>query len=166
MAFFPGSTIGNFTRLEAGAFLKLIATELGAGAGLLIGVDLRKDAGILDAAYNDSLGVTAAFNLNLLTRINRELDGTFDLDGFAHAARYVSEHGRVEMHLVSRKDQSVDVRGESFHFVEGERIHTENSHKYSIAEFQQLAADVGWQARQVWTDGADLFSVHFLQAEA
>ncbi len=164
MAFFPGSTIGNFSRRGAKEFLELIAEELGAGAGLLIGVDLRKDPAILHAAYNDERGVTAAFNLNVLARINRELGGTFDLDGFAHDAPYLEAEGRVEMHLVSLKDQTAEVHGETFHFAQGERIHTENSHKYSIEEFQQLAATAGWQARQVWTDAADLFSVHFLQA--
>ncbi len=163
MAFFPGSTIGNFSRRDAKEFLGLIAEELGAGARLLIGVDLRKDPEILHAAYNDKRGVTAAFNLNVLARINRELGGTFDLDGFAHDAPYLADKGRVEMHLVSLKDQTVEVRGEAFHFSQGERIHTENSHKYSVEEFQEVAGAAGWQARRVWTDAADLFSVHFLQ---
>lgn len=163
MAFFPGSTIGNFARPAAGAFLKLIAGELGAGARLLIGVDLRKDTGILNAAYNDSRGVTAAFNLNLLARINRELGGTFDLDGFAHDAPYFEDEGRVEMHLVSRRAQTAEVRGETFTFGDGEIIHTEDSHKYAVTEFHALANTAGWLSERVWTDADELFSVHVLR---
>ena len=163
MAFFPGSTIGNFSRDGAGAFLRLIADELGAGARLVIGVDLRKNADVLHAAYNDAQGVTAAFNLNLLARINRELGGTFDLDGWSHHAPYLTDEGRVEMHLISRRAQTVTVRGETFAFEDGEVIHTEDSHKYAVAEFQDLAATAGWAAERVWTDADNLFSVHVLR---
>ncbi len=163
MAFFPGSTIGNFSREGARGFLKLIAQELGVGARLLIGVDLRKDVDVLNAAYNDSRGVTAAFNLNLLARINRELGGTFDLDGFTHDAPYLTDEGRVEMHLVSRRAQTVEVRGEAFAFAEGEIIHTEDSHKYAVSEFHALAAKAGWLAERAWCDADNLFSVHILR---
>ena len=162
--FFPGSTIGNFTRDLAAAFLRTVAGDLGAGSGLLIGVDLRKDAAILHAAYNDEAGVTAAFNLNLLTRINRELGADFDVEGFAHDARWLDGPGRIEMHLVSRGAQTVHVDGREFRFAAGESIHTEDSHKYTIDGFQTLAATAGWTAEAVWTDDAQLFSIHFLRA--
>jgi dimethylhistidine N-methyltransferase len=162
--FFPGSTIGNFTRDQAAEFLRTVADDLGPGSGLLIGVDLRKDAAILHAAYNDAAGVTAAFNLNLLRRINRELGADFDLDAFAHDARWLDGPGRIEMHLVSRIDQTVRIAGRTFRFAAGESIHTEDSHKYTIDGFRKLAADAGWQAEAVWTDAAALFSIHFLRA--
>ncbi len=161
--FFPGSTIGNFTRNEAVSFLRAAASDVGHNNGLLIGVDLRKDEDILRAAYNDAAGVTAAFNLNLLERINRELDGTFDVDAFTHDARWMPEPGRIEMHLVSDRDQSVEVGGESFEFAAGESIYTEDSHKYDIAGFQALAAEAGWRAVQQWTDPDELFSIHLLR---
>jgi L-histidine Nalpha-methyltransferase len=161
--FFPGSTIGNFTRDQAADFLHTVAGDLGTGSGLLIGVDLRKDAAILRAAYNDSAGVTAAFNLNLLSRINRELGGDFDVDAFAHDARWLDDVGRIEMHLVSRADQTVHIDGRSFHFADGESIHTEDSHKYTVDGFQALAAKSGWTAEAVWTDAKNLFSMHFLR---
>ena len=161
--FFPGSTIGNFTRSEAVSFLRAAAIDLGHNNGLLIGVDLRKDTGILRAAYNDAAGVTAAFNLNLLERINRELDGNFDVAGFAHDARWVPDPGRMEMHLVSRHAQDVTVGGEVFHFEAGESIHTEDSHKYDIAGFKALAAEAGWNSIECWTDPDELFSIHLLR---
>lgn len=164
LGFFPGSTIGNFTKDTARAFLARAAKLLGRGSGLVIGVDLKKDRGILEAAYNDAKGVTAAFNLNLLERINRELGGDFDLAGFAHRAIYNAEAGRIEIYIESLKAQSVNVLGRRFHFAEGERIHTENSHKYSVEDFQTLASEAGWQPRQHWMDEAKLFSVHYLQA--
>lgn len=160
--FFPGSSIGNFEPEEARQFLERIATLLGAGSGLLIGVDLKKDAALLSAAYNDSQGITAAFNLNLLQRINRELDGNFDPAGFEHRAFYNAAEGRVEMHLVSRQKQAVTVSNQVFEFQVGETLHTENSYKYSIEEFHRLASSAGFQAKQVWTDGQGLFSVHYL----
>ncbi len=162
--FFPGSSIGNFAPTQAAAFLKQVAKLLGSGGGLLIGVDLQKDAAILNAAYNDSLGVTAAFNLNLLARINRELDGDFALDGFDHRACYNFARACIEMHLVSNRHQVATVAGRAFEFQQGETIHTEDSHKYTVESFHALAAAAGWQAESVWTDPDRLFSVHFLVA--
>ncbi|MGB3867519.1 MAG: L-histidine N(alpha)-methyltransferase [Xanthobacteraceae bacterium] len=164
VGFFPGSTLGNFEPQEAAAFLRGARRILGAGAGLLLGVDLEKDDRTLHAAYNDAAGVTARFNLNLLTRINRELGGNFDLAGFAHRAIYNRERHRVEMHLVSRKAQTVRILGKSIAFREGESIHTENSYKYSIARFNALAEGAGWTPRRSWTDDEGLFSVHALVA--
>ena len=161
--FFPGSTIGNFTRSEAISFLQAAATDLGHNNGLLIGVDLRKDVETLHAAYNDSAGVTAAFNLNLLHRINREIGGDFDIDSFAHDARWVPEFGRIEMHLVSVCAQTVSIGGESFEFKSGESIHTEDSHKYDVEGFKALAWEAGWNSIDCWTDPDDLFSIHLLR---
>src|SRR5262249_7665462 len=144
LGFFPGSTIGNFTHKEAREFLIECRSLLGMKSSFLIGVDLKKHTDILLPAYNDRQGVTAAFNLNLLQRINRELDGGFELNAFAHEAIYNDEHGRIEMHLRSLSDQSIQVLGEAFDFAEGETIHTENSHKYTVEEFQRLAASAGW----------------------
>ena len=144
LGFFSGSTIGNLTHAEAQAFLVNAARLLGHGAAFLVGVDLKKDPAILIPAYNDQRGVTAAFNLNLLERINRELDGDIDVGRFAHDAIYDESQGRIEMHLVSLARQTVRVLGHEFRFAKGERIHTENSHKYSAAEFQALAKSVGW----------------------
>lgn len=161
--FFPGSTIGNFTRGEAVSFLRAAAADLGHNNGLLIGVDLRKDPDILRAAYNDAAGVTAAFNMNLLRRINRELDGDFDIGAFDHEARWVPDPGRIEMHLVSAGEQDVSVGGEVFHFAAGESIHTEDSHKYDVSGFQALAAEAGWTPIEAWTDPDALFSIHLLR---
>ncbi len=162
--FFPGSTIGNFAPTQAAAFLKQVARLLGAGSGLLIGVDLQKDAAILNAAYNDSRGVTAEFNLNILARINRELDGDFALDGFAHHACYNAARACIEMHLVSNRHQRVTIAGQPFEFQHGETIHTEDSHKYTVETFHALAAAAGWRAESVWTDADRLFNVHYLVA--
>ena len=163
IGFFPGSTIGNFSYAEAVEFLHNAATELGSDNGLLIGVDLKKDAAILNAAYNDSAGITAEFNLNILRHINRELGVDFDLDGFTHDARWLPEEGRVEMHLVSKRDQTVRLDGHVFEFAQGESIHTEDSHKYTIEEFHALAAEAGWRAFRHWTDADNLFSIHYLR---
>ena len=152
LGFFSGSTIGNLTHNEARAFLANAARLLGKGSVFLIGVDLKKPLSILIPAYNDAKGVTAAFNLNLLGRINRELGSDFDLTRFAHDAVYNEKDGRIEMYLVSLARQSVHVLGRSFAFAEGERIHTENSHKYTVAEFQTLARVSGWQPVEAWTD--------------
>jgi len=160
--FFPGSTIGNFTVAEAKSFLRLARTQAGAGGAMLVGVDLKKDVAILDAAYNDSQGITAEFNLNLLARINRELDADFDVSAFRHHAFYDADLGRIEMHLVSSREQKVAVGGRVFSFRAGETIHTENSHKYSVAEFQALARDAGFAPERCWVDPANLFSVHYL----
>ena len=163
IGFFPGSTIGNFTHAEAVGFLRTAATELGADNGLLIGVDLKKDTDILHAAYNDSAGVTAKFNLNILHHINRELGADFDLEGFSHDARWEPEQGRMEMHLVSKRDQTVRVDGHVFEFQKGESIHTEDSHKYTIEEFHALAAAAGWRTYRYWIDADELFSIHYLR---
>ena len=165
LGFFSGSTIGNLTHVEAQAFLANAARLLGKGSAFLVGVDLKKPASILIPAYNDTRGVTAAFNLNLLARINRELDGDFDLSRFAHDAIYNAMQGRMEMYLVSLARQSVRVLGREFVFAEGERIHTENSHKYTVPEFQALARASGWHAVKAWTDPDRLFSLHLLQLD-
>jgi len=163
VGFFPGSTIGNFEPDEALAFLQLAARML-RGGGLLIGVDLVKDPDRLHAAYNDAQGVTSAFNLNLLRRANAELDTDFDIDGFAHAAFYNAPKQRIEMHLVSRRDQTVSLNGERFGFVEGETIHTEYSHKFTVEGLRALAVKAGFRPLAVWTDPERLFSVHWLGA--
>ena len=160
--FFPGSTIGNFTHPEAAVFLARTREILGPGALMIVGVDLRKDQRVLNAAYDDAAGVTAEFNINLLRRINRELGGNFRIAGFAHAARWNEDEGRVEMHLVSRIAQTVRIGEAQFQFREGESIHTENSYKYSIESFQALARDAGYQPVKCWTDERALFSVHAL----
>lgn len=162
MVFFPGSTIGNFTPEEARDFLRNAAHLVGAGGGVLIGVDLKKDAGVLHAAYNDARGVTAAFNLNLLARINRELGANFELGGFRHHAFYNAPQGRIEMHLVSARKQVVEMPGFRASFAEGETIHTENSYKYTVEEFQALASQAGFEPARVWMDQARWFAVHYL----
>jgi dimethylhistidine N-methyltransferase len=163
--FFPGSTIGNFEPHEACAFLRHAGRMLGRGAALIIGVDLVKDARILHAAYNDEAGLTAKFNLNLLARINRELDGGFDLASFSHRAFYNSERHRIEMHLVSEKRQKVRVAGQVIEFRAGETIHTENSYKYTLEYFAALARGSGWRPVAVWTDAGGNFSIHALAFE-
>lgn len=162
LAFYPGSTIGNMPPLEARDFLALWARRLGHGAQMLVGVDLRKDKAVLERAYDDSQGVTAAFSLNLLARVNRELGADFDLDAFRHEARYDALRGRVEIHLRSLKDQTVRVGERSFDFRKGERIHVEDSWKYSLEDFRRLAVSAGYRSRRLWTDADDLFSVHLL----
>ncbi|MDX2156174.1 MAG: L-histidine N(alpha)-methyltransferase [Hyphomicrobiaceae bacterium] len=164
IGFFPGSTIGNFAPDEATSLLAAFRSTLAPGGRLLIGADLKKDVGILIPAYDDAAGVTAAFNLNLLTRINRELGGNFDLARFRHKVIYDSCKGRIEMHLESTCDQVVTVAKHRFCFRAGETIHTENSHKFTIGEFQALARTAGWQPRRVWTDERQFFSVHDLIA--
>lgn len=163
IGFFPGSTIGNFSHAEAVDFLRVVATELGTDNGLLIGVDLRKDAAILHAAYNDAAGITAKFNLNILRHINRELGADFNFDGFTHDARWRPEKGNIEMHLVSTCKQSVRIGSHVFEFAKGESIHSEDSHKYTIEEFHALAAEAGWRAYRHWTDADNLFSIHYLR---
>ena len=161
--FFPGSTIGNFTRHDARDFLSGAARLL-KGGGLLIGVDLVKDPAILHAAYNDSSGITAAFNRNLLARANREAHANFDLTRFAHYAPYNVEQRRIEMYLVSTAAQLVRVCGRQIAFSEGEPIHTEWSHKYTVEDFRSLAAQAGFAPRAVWCDPDRLFSLHWLEA--
>ena len=164
IGFFPGSTIGNFSPDEAADFLAGCHQAVGRGGAMLIGVDLKKDPALLDAAYNDRAGVTAAFNLNLLERINRELDADFDLDRFEHEAFYNETEGRIEIYIRSLADQIVTIAGRAIHFAAGERIHTEDSCKYSVVEFQRLASHAGFRPVRHWTDPADLFSVHFLSS--
>ena len=164
IGFFPGSTIGNFQPAEAIDLLTTMKGTLGGDARLIVGVDLRKELEALLPAYNDAAGVTAAFNKNLLVRANRELGADFDLDGFSHEAIFNAEKSRIEMHLVSRQAQTVSLLGKQFAFRPGETIHTENSHKYSVADFQTLARRAGWQPRRFWTDPDRLFSVHELVA--
>ncbi len=163
LVFFPGSTIGNFGLLQAKQLLGVMAIEAGQGGGLLIGVDLKKDTATLEDAYNDSAGVTARFNLNLLTRLNREIGADFDLDLFTHRAIYSEDKGRIEMHLVSDEDQSVNIAGQRIDFVAGEYILTECSHKYELQEFANLAGEAGFAVRKVWTDPDKLFSVQYLE---
>jgi L-histidine Nalpha-methyltransferase len=162
VVYFPGSTIGNLTPDEAHAFLSMTR---GQAERVLVGVDLRKDANVLHAAYNDSRGVTAKFNLNLLERINRELGADFDPARFAHYAFYHPAEGRIEMHLVSLARQSVRIGKHRFDFESGESIHTENSYKYSIEGFRSLAARAGYAAEKTWTDRRSLFALHGLKAE-
>ncbi len=162
VAFFPGSSIGNFEPDEAVAFLRRLAAVVGREGGVLIGVDLKKDIAVLNAAYNDAQGVTAAFNLNLLARINRELGADFDLEGFAHLAFYNETRGRIEMHLVSRRSQNVHIGGARFVFGEGERLHTECSYKYRVEELHALAHRAGLSPVEVWIDPDALFSLHYL----
>jgi dimethylhistidine N-methyltransferase len=164
VGFFPGSTLGNFEPDEACGFLRSARDILGPGAQMVIGVDLEKDERVLHDAYNDSAGVTARFNLNVLHRINRELGGNFDLSAFTHLANYNRERHRIEMHLISKKAQTVRVLGRSFSFHAGETIHTESSYKYSLERFAALACDSGWTPRESWTDDASMFSVHALVA--
>jgi dimethylhistidine N-methyltransferase len=162
LGFFPGSTIGNFTPSAAIVLLSAMRDMLAPDGRLIIGVDLKKDARQLVRAYSDAAGITAAFNLNLLARINRELEGTFDLEAFRHEAIYNPRESRIEMHLVAKKNQALSVLGRWFRFVAGETIHTENSYKYSTGQFQELARISGWQPRRVWSDERKLFSVHEL----
>lgn len=173
VGFFPGSSIGNFTPEEALVFLSDAARLLSGRdeatvthkrppAGLLIGVDLVKDPAVLHAAYNDAAGVTAAFNLNMLARANRELGADFQLDRFAHYAFYDPRRQRIEMHLVSRCAQQVHLCGQVFDFAEGEPLHTENSHKFTVDGFRALAGRAGWRAGPVWCDSDGLFSLHWL----
>ena len=165
LGFFPGSTIGNMKHDEAVSFLSRAAEILGSGAGFLIGADLKKDPATLHAAYNDTAGVTAAFNLNLLKRINRELGANFDLEAFRHDAFYDEAEGRIEMHLLSLADQVVTIDGQSFPLSKGECIHTEDSHKFTIEEFRSLGQQSGLKPISTWTDKSDLFSVHLFKIQ-
>ena len=161
ITFFPGSTIGNFTKEEAKEFLKLIAETCGEEGGLLIGVDLHKDKDILEAAYNDKENITAAFNLNMLERINNEFGADFNLDNFRHYAYYSNVHNRIEMHLVSEEEQTVAINDEKFHFEKCETILTEYSHKYTFNDFGELAEDF-FEIRRIWTDKNKYFSIQYL----
>ena len=161
VVYFPGSTIGNLAPEEAHA---LLAMTRGFAGRMLVGVDLRKDANVLHAAYNDARGVTAAFNLNLLARLNRELGADFRPAAFAHYAFYNAAEGRIEMHLVSLRRQNVRIGRHRFEFDVGESIHTENSYKYSVEGFRALAAAAGFAAKRTWTDRRQLFALHGLAA--
>lgn len=164
-AYFPGSTIGNFTQGEASQLLKQIARLVGVGGGLVIGIDLQKETAILEAAYNDTAGVTAAFNKNLLERINRELDADLDIEAFSHQAVYDESAGRISISLVSEIAQEATIEGERFVFAKGEAIHTEYSHKYTLPGFAELAAEAGFALHQSWTDPQDWFAVLHLVVE-
>ncbi|MGH6679037.1 MAG: L-histidine N(alpha)-methyltransferase, partial [Bradyrhizobium sp.] len=166
VGFFPGSTIGNFEPHEACRFLRGAREILGDQARMIIGVDLEKDERVLYSAYNDAAGMTARFNLNVLVRINRELGANFDTAAFIHRAIYNREQHRIEMHLISKKAQTVRLLGTSFSFRLGESIHTENSYKYSFDRFGALARGSGWKVCESWTDDARMFSVHALVASA
>jgi dimethylhistidine N-methyltransferase len=161
VAFYPGSTVGNFQPHEARDFLGRLADGIGDDGGLLIGVDLKKDIDVMEAAYNDAAGVTAAFNKNLLRRMNRELDATFDLDRFEHMSVWNEETGCIESFLRSTAEQTVTVAGEPFSFEEGETIHTEYSYKYTLDEFADLVGEAGFSVDRVWTDDRSYFSVQY-----
>jgi dimethylhistidine N-methyltransferase len=163
VAFFPGSTIGNLLPEEALALLRSCAKLVGRGGDMLVGVDLKKPKPILDAAYNDAEGVTAEFNLNLLTRINRELGADFDLGRFEHVAFYNEAEGRIEIYIESRVDQLVHIAGHGFRLAAGERIHSEYSYKYGLEDFRTLARRAGWIPVDQWVDAENLFSVHYLR---
>ena len=163
VVFFPGSTIGNMVPAEARDFLRQWAALL-PGEAMLIGADLRKDEAVLHAAYNDAQGVTAAFNLNLLARINRELDGDFDLDEFDHRAFFNPRKSRIEMHLASRRAQIARVLGRPFRFRAGETIHTENSYKYTPRSFRLLATAAGFRTEAQWVDPVTPFGLFYLRA--
>lgn len=160
--YFPGSTIGNFAPPAARRLLAQMAAEAGKGGAVLIGVDLRKDPATLERAYDDASGVTAEFNRNLLRRMNRELGSDFDLDAFAHRAVWNGADGRIEMHLVSKAGQTVQIGGDSFAFAKGESIRTECSYKWRLDDFRALAAEAGLRVEQVWTDERGWFSVQYL----
>ncbi len=162
IVYFPGSTIGNFERNDALELLRVMYHEAKEGGALLIGVDLQKDPDIIEAAYNDSAGVTAEFNTNILRHLNNEFDADFDVDAFTHDAEYKEDEGRVVIRLISDKEQTASVGKEDFHFDKGEGILTEYSHKYTLEEFARMAESVGFEVAHVWTDADQLFSVQFL----
>ena len=165
LGFFPGSTIGNLTPSAAVDLLRAFRATLGEGARLVIGIDLKKNPRLLEAAYDDSAGVTAAFNMNLLTRINRELDGDIDFDAFEHRADWNAALGRIEMHLVATRDVAFHAAGRRWTMAAGETIHTENSHKYTLDETRLLARAGGWNPQAAWTDDRELFSLHVWAAD-
>ena len=166
LGFFPGSTIGNMIPLMAVDLLRTMRASLGEGAMLLIGMDRIKDEATLVAAYDDAEGVTAAFNLNLLERVNRELDGTIPIEAFAHEARWNDDRARVEMHLVATRDVDFTVDGRAFAMAAGESVHTENSHKYGSRDARILLRSGGWTPIQEWTDPDGLFALYLAEAQA
>lgn len=161
IVYFPGSTIGNFSPEEAHSLLRVMHEEAGEDGALLIGVDLQKDISIIERAYNDSAGVTAEFNLNILTRINREFGANFNVGLFRHHAIYNEKHGRIEMYLISECEQIVRIGGRSFYFENGESVLTEHSHKYTLEQFSSMANCAGFVVDTVWTDPEELFSVQY-----
>ena len=161
IAYFPGSTIGNFSRKNAKDFLGKVAGICGKNGGLIIGVDLKKDIEILEAAYNDKEGITAEFNLNILNNLNNNFDFNFNLENFEHNAVFNNEEGRIEMRLVSLEDQTVSSNGKSFQMIKNENIITEYSHKFTKQEFAELASD-NFDVSKVWTDEKNYFSVQYL----
>ena len=161
IVYFPGSTIGNFTHDAAHELLQVMHQEAGEDGALLIGVDLRKDPEIIERAYNDSAGITAEFNLNMLTHLNREFGFDFDITAYTHSARYDSDRGRMEIRLVSSKDQTFSTGDEKFEIAAGESILTEYSHKHTIAGFATIAKHAGFEVIKVWTDAEQLFSVQY-----
>jgi dimethylhistidine N-methyltransferase len=163
LGFFPGSTIGNLDPRMAGAFLRMARAALGGDGWLIVGADIRKSPDMLLPAYDDAQGVTAAFNLNVLRRLNREAGADFNLDRFAHRAVWNDAQSRIEMHLVSLGRQSVSLAGARIDFAAGETIHTENSYKHALPAFRALARDAGWETARVWTDPDGLFAVHALR---
>jgi L-histidine Nalpha-methyltransferase len=163
LGFFPGSTIGNLDPAEASRFLALARGTLGMTSRFLVGADLHKDPSVLLPAYDDAAGVTAAFNLNLLVRLNREAGAEFDVEAFTHRAVWNDDESRIEMHLVSRKDQAVRVAGQQIHFARGETIHTENSYKHTPDRFTAIAGNAGWHCPAMWTDPDRLFALYLLE---
>lgn len=163
LVFFPGSTIGNFPDAEAVRLLGVMRGEMGDRGAALVGIDLRKDRATLEAAYNDAAGVTAAFTLNLLQRINRELEADFDLPAFAHRARYNDTAGRIETHIVSRAAQRVHVAGRAVDFADGEAMHVETSCKYSLDSFAGIAKEAGLRVDRFWTDRQQRFALVLLR---
>jgi uncharacterized SAM-dependent methyltransferase len=162
VVYFPGSTIGNFTHDAAQDLLRVMYGEAGAGGALLIGVDVQKDSAIIERAYNDSAGVTAEFNRNILHHLNREFGADFDPDAFAHRAEYNEDEGRVEIRLVSEQDQEFTLGRESFSIDKDEAILTEYSHKYTLDGFAAMASEAGFTVERVWMDAGRLFSVQYL----
>lgn len=165
VVYFPGSTISNFTHEAAHDFLTRIARIAGPGGGVLIGVDLVKPVARLERAYDDSEGVTAAFNTNLLRRLETDLGATIDRDAFEHRAIYNEDHQRIEMHLVASRPTAIELDGKRFDFDAGDSIHTENSHKYSIEGFRDLVRGTGLHPVTAWTDPEGLFSMHYLETD-
>ncbi len=161
VVYFPGSTIGNFSQEQAHSLLRVMHVEAGEDGALLIGVDLQKDVAVIERAYNDDAGVTAEFNLNMLSRINREFGANFNPDLFRHRAVYDDDHGRIEMNLVSECEQIVQIGNASFQFKKGEALLTEHSHKYTLEQFRQMAERAGFVVDKVWTDPERLFSVQY-----
>jgi len=165
LAYFPGSTIGNFYPQQAIDFMREVATTVGPGGGLLVGVDLHKDPERINVAYNDSKGVTAAFNLNMLSHINQRFQANFDINQFEHSAFYNQRAGRIEMHLISKRKQQITINGSLINFEQGESILTEVSYKYTLENFARIAHQAGFNIQKVWVDSRQYFSVQYLVAK-